>query len=103
MIVVLLVLILLVAVGVISAKKLFTCNPHQWVYRTAGLVRLIVKLFYPITFLIMKLSNGLADTKFALAALDMANGHGFRGFFRALSAFVSARLEHRRRRKRLGL
>ena len=58
-IVVLLVLILLVAVGVISAKKLFTCNPHQWVYRTAGLVRLIVKLFYPITFLIMKLSNGL--------------------------------------------
>ena len=56
---VLLVLILLVAVGVISAKKLFTCNPHQWVYRTAGLVRLIVKLFYPITFLIMKLSNGM--------------------------------------------
>ena len=52
---------------------------------------------------LVKLSNGLADTKFALAALDMANGHGFRGFFRALSAFVSARLEHRRRRKRLGL
>ena len=50
-----------------------------------------------------KLSNGLADTKFALGALDMANGHGFRGFFRALSAFASARLEHRRRRKRLGL
>ena len=52
---------------------------------------------------LVKLSNGLADTKFALGALDMANGHGFRGFFRALSAFVSARLEHRRRRKRLGL
>ena len=52
---------------------------------------------------LVKLSNGLADTQFALGALDMANGHGFRGFFRALSAFVSARLEHRRRRKRLGL
>ena len=51
----------------------------------------------------MWLSNGLADTKFALGALDMANGHGFRGFGKALSAFVSARLEHRRRRKRLGL
>ena len=52
---------------------------------------------------LVKLSNGLADTKFALGALDMANGHGFRGFFRALSAFASARLEHRRRKKRLGL
>ena len=52
---------------------------------------------------LVKLSNGLADTKFALGALDMANGHGFRGFGKALSAFVSTRLEHRRRRKRLGL
>ena len=52
---------------------------------------------------LVKLSNGLADTRFALGALDMANGHGFRGFGKALSAFVSARLEHRRRRKRLGL
>ena len=47
--------------------------------------------------------RGLADTRFALGALDMANGHGFRGFGKALSAFVSARLEHRRRKKRLGL
>ena len=52
---------------------------------------------------LVKLSNGLADTRFALGALDMANGHGFRGFGKVLSAFVSARLEHRQRKKRLGL
>ena len=51
---------------------------------------------------LVKLSNGLADTKFALGVLDMANGHGFRGFGKAAAAFVSARLEHRRRKKRLG-
>ena len=52
---------------------------------------------------LVKLSNGLADTQFALGMLDMANGHGFRGLGKALSAFAAARLEHRRRKKRLEL
>ena len=51
---------------------------------------------------LVKLSNGLADTKLALGVLDMANGHGFRGFGRAVSAFLAARIRHRRRRRRLG-
>ena len=52
---------------------------------------------------LVKLSNGLADTKFALGALDMANGHGFQGFGRAVRAFFATRRARRERRKRLGL
>lgn len=50
-------LITLMSFGVISAKKVFNHNPDKWVYRTAGVVRLLVTVFKPITFLIMKLSN----------------------------------------------
>ena len=52
---------------------------------------------------LVKLSNGLADTELALGVLDMANGCGFRGFFRALRAFFAARREQKRRKRRLGL
>ncbi len=52
---------------------------------------------------LVKLSNGLADTEMALGVLDMANGHGFRGFGRAVRAFFANRRTRRERRKRLGL
>ena len=50
-------LIVLLSFGVISAKKVFNSNPDAWVYRTAGIVKFLVTLFKPVTFLIMKLSN----------------------------------------------
>ena len=52
---------------------------------------------------LVKLSNGLADTEMALGVLDMANGHSFRGFGRAVRAFFANRRARRERRKRLGL
>ena len=52
---------------------------------------------------LVKLSNGLADTRLALGVLDMANGRGVQGFLQAVSAFFVARREQRRRKKRLGL
>lgn len=58
-IVVIFALILLVSLGVVSAKKIFSSNPDRWVYRTAGIVRFFVGLFSPLTFVIMKLSNGV--------------------------------------------
>ena len=50
-------LIILLSFGVISAKKVFNSKPDVWVYRTAGMVKFLVTLFTPVTFLIMKLSN----------------------------------------------
>src|SRR5699024_11682624 len=52
-------LILLVSLGVVSAKKIFINNPDRWVYRTAGIVRFFVGLFTPLTFVILKISNGV--------------------------------------------
>ena len=52
-------LILLVSLGVVSAKKIFSSNPESWVYRTAGIVRFFAGLFRPLTFIILKLSNGV--------------------------------------------
>lgn len=52
-------LIVLVSLGVISVKKIFNHNPEEWVYRTAKMVKLIVTIFVPITFLIIKLSDGV--------------------------------------------
>lgn len=52
-------LILLVSLGVVSAKKIFNNNPERWVYRTAGIVRFFVGLFTPLTFIILKISNGV--------------------------------------------
>ena len=52
-------LMLLVSLGVVSAKKIFVSNPDRWVYRTAGIVRFFVKLFSPLTFVILKISNGV--------------------------------------------
>lgn len=57
--VILAVLIILLSVGVVSMKKVFNRNPEKWVYRTVRIVRFYVKLFTPITFLILKLSNGI--------------------------------------------
>lgn len=57
-VVILLVLVLLVAVGMISFKKVFSVNSLVWAGRTAGFVRMTVTLFAPVTFLIVKLSNG---------------------------------------------
>lgn len=50
--------IILVAVGMISSKKLSAQNPTGWALRSAGFVKLIVTLFSPVTFLVVKLSNG---------------------------------------------
>ena len=59
LVVVIFALILLVSLGVVSAKKIFSSNPDRWVYRTAGIVRFFVGLFRPLTFVILKLSNGV--------------------------------------------
>lgn len=58
-VVVIFALLLLVSLGVVSAKKIFSSNPDKWVYRTAGIVRFFVGLFKPLTFVILKLSNGV--------------------------------------------
>lgn len=50
--------IILVAVGMISSKKLSAQNPTGWALRSAGFVKRIVTLFSPVTFLVVKLSNG---------------------------------------------
>ena len=50
--------IILVAVGMISCKKLSAQNPTGWALRSAGFVKRIVTLFSPVTFLVVKLSNG---------------------------------------------
>lgn len=50
-------LLVLLSFGVVSAKKIFLHQPDRWVYRTVGVVRRIVLLFKPVTFLIMKLSD----------------------------------------------
>ena len=52
---------------------------------------------------LVKLSNGLADTPMALGILEMANGHGFRGFWRVLRAAAAKGRAQRARKKRLGL
>ena len=56
-VVILFVLVVLVAIGIISAKKIFTAKPEVWVFRTASTVRLLVKIFYPVTFFIVVLAN----------------------------------------------
>lgn len=50
-------LVLLIALGVLSAKKLFLHDPNRWVYRTAGIVKAIVTVFIPVTYLSTKISN----------------------------------------------
>ena len=50
-------LVVLIALGVISAKKLFVHDPDRWVYRTAGIVKFIVAVFIPVTYLSTKISN----------------------------------------------
>ncbi len=50
-------LIILIALGVLSAKKLFNHDPDRWVYKTAGIVKAFVAIFWPVTFLSTKLSN----------------------------------------------
>lgn len=52
---------------------------------------------------LVKLSNGLADTQMAQGILEMANGHGFRGFGRTLRAFFAKGRAQRARKKQLGL
>ena len=39
--------------------EIFINNPDRWVYRTAGIVRFFVGLFTPLTFVILKISNGV--------------------------------------------
>ena len=50
--------IILVAVGMISSKKLSAQNPTGWALRSAGFVKRIVTLFSPVTFLVVELCNG---------------------------------------------
>lgn len=50
-------LIILIALGVLSAKKIFNHDPDRWVYRTAGIVKAFVAIFWPVTFLSTRLSN----------------------------------------------
>ncbi|MGN0398898.1 MAG: hemolysin family protein [Blautia sp.] len=50
--------IILVAFGMISSKKLSASNPTEWALSSAGFVKLTVTLFAPVTFLVVKLSNG---------------------------------------------
>lgn len=50
-------LIVLIALGVLSAKKLFNHDPDRWVYRTAGIVKFIVTVFRPVTYASTKTSN----------------------------------------------
>ena len=38
------------ALGVLSAKKIFNHDPDRWVYRTAGIVKAFVAIFWPVTF-----------------------------------------------------
>lgn len=52
-------LIVLIAMGILAAKKVFASSPLNWVYRTAGIVKFFVALFTPLNFIIVKLSNGI--------------------------------------------
>ncbi|HIZ65622.1 MAG TPA: hemolysin family protein [Candidatus Blautia pullicola] len=58
-VVMVLALIILMSMGVIAAKKIFSSNPERWVYRTVGIVHFMVCIFMPLTFVISKVSNGV--------------------------------------------
>ena len=49
---------ILVAIGMISFKKVSVKEPMKWVYRTEKTVKLLITLFTPLTFFTIKLSNG---------------------------------------------
>lgn len=49
---------ILVAIGMISFKKVSVNEPQKWVYRTAKLVRTLITVFWPLTFFTVKLSDG---------------------------------------------